>query len=59
MMVSKLAWKVLIKNESLWVRVLSGKYLKRRDFWQVSAGGASHHGSVLCRSGRVEGWDVL
>lgn len=31
-LVSKLSRKVMTKNDSLWVRVLSGKYLKQQDF---------------------------
>lgn len=30
--ISKLAWKMITENDSLWVRVLSGKYLKGKDF---------------------------
>lgn len=31
-LVSKLAWKMIIDLDSLWVRVLHGEYVKGRDF---------------------------
>lgn len=31
----------MTKDESLWVRVLSGKYLRQQDFWQIKAAGKS------------------
>lgn len=36
-LVSKLAWKILTKRDTLWVRVPLGKYVKGRSFWAVSA----------------------
>ena len=38
-LVAKLAWKMLTDRDSLWVRVLFGKYVKGRNFWAVGASG--------------------
>lgn len=40
-LIAKLAWKMITEKESLWVRLLNGKYLKGRNFWQVGASGNS------------------
>lgn len=37
-LVSKLAWKMFTNCNSLWVRVLQGKYVKGRDFGLVGMG---------------------
>lgn len=34
---SKLAWVMLTKRDSLWVRVLRGKYLRGHSFWEAEA----------------------
>lgn len=40
-LISKQAWKMLTAKDSVWVQVLTGKYLKGRDFWEVEANGNS------------------
>lgn len=34
-LLSKLAWKVVTNEQSLWVRILKGKYLQQGSFWET------------------------